>query len=484
MADTEWIEIGRVLGDTGPKGEKGDTGLGTTIKGSYNSYADLIADHPTGSGTDAYIIDGELYYWNINENKWMSAGSIKGNTGDKGEKGDKGDTGAKGNTGNTGKTGSTGSKGDTGAKGDTGDTGPRGDIGPAGPTGDTGATGAGLNIKGSYNTYEELINEHPTGNDGDCYLVNGSLYVWNGNTWENVGNIKGEKGDTGERGVKGDTGASGFSPTVNVNHESGEIVITTEDGSTTISFNELKGDTGVKGDTGSKGDTGETGAKGDTGKAFTFDDFTPEQLAGLTGAKGDTGDVGATGPKGDTGSKGDTGKAFEFSDFTPEQLAGLKGEKGDTGATGKTGSKGDTGAKGDTGDTGSKGDTGDRGPKGDTGVGSDEEAGWKLPVDKIQTTTTLPTGASAGYRVAICTSSVMAIKEYNGSSWDTESLDPYSVIPLKHSGGIQMYLAKSTGPVYMGVDYGVFGKFRFMTQAAYDALSSYDDDTIYFVRSS
>lgn len=78
----------------------------------------------------------------------------------------------------------------------------------------------------------------------------------------------------------------------------------------------------------------------------------------------------------------------------------------------------------------------------------------------------------------------MVIKEYNGTSWDTESLDSYSVIPLKHSGSIQMYLAKSTGPVYMGVDYGVFGKFHFMTQAAYDALSSYDEDTIYFVRSS
>ena len=175
------------------------------------------------------------------------------------------------------------------------------------------------------NTYQELINAHPTGNDGDSYLVNGSLYVWLNNAWKNVGNIKG--------------------------------------------------------------------------------------------------DTGATGPKGDTGDKGDTGE------------------------------------------------------------GSDEEAGWKLPVDEILTTTTLPTGISAGYRVAIVTSSVMAIKEYNGSSWDTESLDPYSVIPLKHSGSIQMYLAKSTGPVYMGVEYGVFGKFRFMTQAAYDALSSYDEDTIYFVRS-
>lgn len=77
-----------------------------------------------------------------------------------------------------------------------------------------------------------------------------------------------------------------------------------------------------------------------------------------------------------------------------------------------------------------KGPKGDTGEKGDTGQGSDEEAGWKLPVDQILTTNTLPTGVSAGYRVAICTSSVMAIKEYNGSSWDTESLDPYSVIPL------------------------------------------------------
>lgn len=90
---------------------------------------------------------------------------------------------------------------------------------------------------------------------------------------------------------------------------------------------------------------------------------------------------------------------------------------------------GETGEKGNTGDTWSKGDTGDTGAigeTGDTGIGSDEEAGWKLPVDQILTTNTPPTGVSAGYRVAIVTSSVMAIKEYNGSSRDTESLDPYS----------------------------------------------------------
>ena len=286
MVQTEWIALGRVVGDTGQKGDTGDA----------FKYEDFTLEQLAG-------LKGE-----------------KGDTGPagpKGDTGDKGETGEAGSKGDKGETGATGEKGDTGPKGDTGDTGATGDTGPAGPTGATGASGTSVTIKGSYNTYQELIATHPTGSAGDSYIVNGSLYVWNGNAWDNVGNIK--------------------------------------------------------------GDTGATGA---------------------------------------------------------------------------------------------------------TGEGSDEEAGWKLPVDEILTTTTLPTGVSAGYRVAIVTSSVMAIKEYDGTSWKTESLDPYSVIPLKHSGGIQMYLAKSTGPVYMGVEYGVFGKFRFMTQSAYDALSSYDSDTIYFVRSS
>ena len=289
MAQTEWIALGRVVGDTGQKGDTGDA----------FTYEDFTLEQLAG-------LKGE-----------------KGDTGPagpKGDTGDKGETGKTGSKGDKGETGATGEKGDTGPKGVTGDTGATGDTGPAGPTGETGANGTSVTIKGSYNTYQEMITAHPTGNPDDSYIVNGSLYVWNGNAWNNVRNIN-----------------------------------------------------------------------------------------------------------------------------------------GDTGATG---------------------------PKGDTGEGSDEEAGWKLPVDQILTTTTLPTGVSAGYRVAIVTSSVMAIKEYDGSFWKTKSLDPYSVIPLKHSGGIQMYLAKSTGLVYMGVEYGVFGKFRFMTQAAYDALSSYDSDTIYFVRSS
>lgn len=67
---------------------------------------------------------------------------------------------------------------------------------------------------------------------------------------------------------------------------------------------------------------GPKGDPGEKGDAFTYEDFTPEQLEGLKGPKGDP---------------------FVYEDFTPEQLAALKGPKGDTGATGPQGPKGDPG---------------------------------------------------------------------------------------------------------------------------------------------
>lgn len=103
----------------------------------------------------------------------------------------------------------------------------------------------------------------------------------------------------------------------------------------------FKGDKGDKGDQGSKGDKGDTGAagrpgaKGDKGDPFTYDDFTPEQLAALKGAKGD---------KGDKGAQGEKGKAFTYEDFTEAQLAALKGPKGDQGDKGSQGEKGNPGA--------------------------------------------------------------------------------------------------------------------------------------------
>jgi hypothetical protein len=77
----------------------------------------------------------------------------------------------------------------------------------------------------------------------------------------------------------------------------------------------------LKGLQGYKGDKGEKGDKGDTGAAFTYSDFTPEQLAAL---KGDKGDKGEQGIQGEQGEKGDKGDAFTFADFTSEQIVELQ----------------------------------------------------------------------------------------------------------------------------------------------------------------
>lgn len=87
----------------------------------------------------------------------------------------------------------------------------------------------------------------------------------------------------------------------------------------------------LQGPKGDKGDTGERGPEGPKGDAFTYADFTEEQLAGLKGQKGDKGEPG---PK---------GEPFKFSDFTPEQLELLKGPKGDTGENGAQGIQGPQG---------------------------------------------------------------------------------------------------------------------------------------------
>lgn len=49
------------------------------------------------------------------------------------------------------------------------------------------------------------------------------------------------------------------------------------------------------------------GEKGDKGDPFTYNDFTPEQLAFLTGPKGEKGDKGDKGEQGIKGDKGDIG---------------------------------------------------------------------------------------------------------------------------------------------------------------------------------
>lgn len=87
----------------------------------------------------------------------------------------------------------------------------KGPQGERGADGAPGKDGTGVTILGSYSSIDALKAEHPTGNAGDAYLINGHLYVWDmvGLNWKNVGTIQGPKGDKGDPGTNGTDGTPG-----------------------------------------------------------------------------------------------------------------------------------------------------------------------------------------------------------------------------------------------------------------------------------
>lgn len=86
-----------------------------------------------------------------------------------------------------------------------------GNTGEKGEQGEKGNDGTGVTILGSYDTEEELMSAHPTGNEGDSYIVAGDLYVWDAtkSSWINVGRIQGPQGDQGFQGEQGEKGEDG-----------------------------------------------------------------------------------------------------------------------------------------------------------------------------------------------------------------------------------------------------------------------------------
>ena len=235
---------------------------------------------------------------------------------------------------------------------------------------------------GSYDDYETFISEHPTGEDGDVYIVGTQFYAWENGDWADKGSWQGPKGDKGDQGEKGDAGPRG---------PAGQT-----------------GEPGPKGDTGEPGPQGEKGQKGDKGDPFTYEDFTPEQLSALTGPqgpqgpKGDTGDTGPQGEKGDTGETGPQGPKGEPGNTGPQ---GPKGDQGEPGPQGPKGDTGDTGPQGPKGDTGETGPQGPKGDKGDTGTGLDIKGTYES-LEALRSAVTQPkqgdmynVGASAPYTI-------------------------------------------------------------------------------------
>lgn len=160
------------IGITGPTGPQGLPGIGTLIVGSYDNELELEKAHPIGEISTAYIVGDDLYVWSEENNAWKDIGRIRG------------------------------------SKGDKGDRGPQGEQGPKGDPGPRGTDGTSVTILGNFPSLEELEKHHKIGSAGDSYLVGSYLYVWSieTNSWINVGEIRGPKGDLGPTGPKGDPG--------------------------------------------------------------------------------------------------------------------------------------------------------------------------------------------------------------------------------------------------------------------------------------
>ena len=246
-----------IQGRPGAQGPMGPTGpTGTTGTADVITIGDTITAEPE---EDAAVIDvGGSPNHNL---QFRIPRGATGATGAAGDIGATGPTGV-GITGATGAIGPTGPQGIQGPEGMQGPQGEQGVTGPQGPQGEAGEDGIGLNILDSYDDYDTFIAEHPTGNPGDAYLVNGYLYVWSSSTssWNNVGYIRGPQGPQGiqgEQGLQGEQGPQGIQGPQGLQGDPGPIGPTGSTGPTGV--------TGTEGTTGPTGATGETGPQGERG---------------------------------------------------------------------------------------------------------------------------------------------------------------------------------------------------------------------------
>ncbi|MCB0522470.1 MAG: tail fiber domain-containing protein [Lewinellaceae bacterium] len=124
-----------------------------------------------------------------------------------------GPQGPAGPQGPQGIPGPQGPQGDPGPQGPQGNTGPQGPAGPQGPQGNTGPqgpAGTGVQIVGSVASAAGLPFPY-AGSIGDMYISqnDGHGHVWNGASWDDVGQIQGPAGPAGPAGATGATGPAG-----------------------------------------------------------------------------------------------------------------------------------------------------------------------------------------------------------------------------------------------------------------------------------
>ena len=240
------------IGESKPtciSGAKGADGTGVAILGSYATEAELKAAHPTGNVGDAYLVEGNLYVWCVEDNDWNNVGNIQGPQGPQGIQGPEGPQGPQGE------------EGLQGPKGDQGIQGPKGDNGLHSYThiaySDSADGSTGFSLSDSTNKlYIGMYVDHTEADSTDA-----SKYHWT--------LVKGADGSQGIQGPKGDdgltpylhiayatnsTGTSGFSTTDSLGKtyigQYTDFTSADSTDATKYSWTLIKGETGPQGDTG------------------------------------------------------------------------------------------------------------------------------------------------------------------------------------------------------------------------------------------
>ena len=201
LTDGQTVDLGKVVGDTGPQGPKGDTGaVGPRgPAGAQGAKGDTGARGPKGD-TGARGEKGEKgAAFTYADFTAAQLAALKGEKGDKGAQGEQGPAGPKGETGPAGADDAPGAKGDTGAQGPKGNPGEKGDAftyadftaaqlaalkgekGDKGDTGPQGPKGDGVEVSGSKGQYLGFTDTDTlgavslpsasTGSKGITYLV-------------------------------------------------------------------------------------------------------------------------------------------------------------------------------------------------------------------------------------------------------------------------------------------------------------------------
>lgn len=280
-----------------------------------------------------------------------------GETGPAGPQGPQGMQGEQGPQGEKGETGAPGTDGAKGEKGDAGEPGQDGisitdatiderghliltpSYGPLMDAGYVkGKDGTSINLKGSFDTPSELPTSGQT--VGDSYLIQGHIWVYVNesgagivNGFKDAGNIQGPQGNEG-RGI-----VSAYVT------EAGVLAFVYNDSDTPQELGNIKG---PKGDTGERGPQGETGPKGETGAQG------PQGIQGIQGPQGETGQTGERGEKGETGPQGIQGIPGPQGEQGPQGQQGPEGPQGQQGEQGPQGIQGIQGPQGEKGDPGPK----------------------------------------------------------------------------------------------------------------------------------